>query len=240
MHGTIWLAASPCWRRSAVVAAIVVAARACGAGRRHSPEERPRWIADGASSAPGSSSGSRSGTVEGAVTGDGLFHEARVRKLVDLGTSTCAPSTSSPTAGSIPGYAFPLWHGFLALVAKLSGLDPSVVVQPRGLAARAARAACVAWEAGVAVFGSAGAGIAVVAAALGALLLRRRARRLVRLARAAGDRGAAAPRAGRVALFFAYANVGRRADLAALAAAFGALALVHPTYALFALIPLGA
>ena len=43
-----------------------------------------------------------------------------------------------------------------------------------------------------------------------------------------------------LALFFSFASAGSRADLAALAAAFGALALVHPTYALFALIPLGA
>ena len=42
-----------------------------------------------------------------------------------------------------------------------------------------------------------------------------------------------------VALFFLWIGSRRRADLAALAAAFGALALVHPTYALFALLPLG-
>ena len=41
-------------------------------------------------------------------------------------------------------------------------------------------------------------------------------------------------------LFFAYAESGRRVDLAGVAVAFGTLALVHPTYALFALLPLGA
>jgi hypothetical protein len=41
-----------------------------------------------------------------------------------------------------------------------------------------------------------------------------------------------------IALFFVYAETGLVADVAALAAGFGALALVHPTYAIFALIPL--
>jgi hypothetical protein len=43
-----------------------------------------------------------------------------------------------------------------------------------------------------------------------------------------------------IALFFGFADSGRAADAAALAALFGALALVHPTYALFALIALAA
>ena len=70
---------------------------------------------------------------------------------------TCAASTSSPTAGCTPGYAFPLWHEFLALVSWFSGVDPGVVV--RHEASLLAPIACaVAWEAGVAVFGSRAAG----------------------------------------------------------------------------------
>ena len=38
----------------------------------------------------------------GAVVGDGLFHEARVRKLVHLGDLHLARSTSSRTEGCIP------------------------------------------------------------------------------------------------------------------------------------------
>ena len=78
-------------------------------------------------------------------------------------TCTCARSTSSPAAACIPGYAFPLWHGFLALIAKVSGLDPSVVVH-REASLLVPLACVVAWEAGVAVFRSATGGIGVLAA----------------------------------------------------------------------------
>src|SRR5581483_5009345 len=101
-------------------------------------------------------------------------------------------------------------------------------------------ACLVAWEAGVALFGTVAGGLSVVAASVGLYCF------------AAGHGGsyvslalpATAARqllvpAG-VALFFAFAASGRAADAAALAALFGALGLVHPTYALFALVPLGA
>ena len=61
--------------------------------------------------------------VEGAVTGDALFHEARVRKLVELGHLHLRSVDELVHGGLHPGYAFPLWHGFLALVTK--------VVRPR-------------------------------------------------------------------------------------------------------------
>ena len=43
-------------------------------------------------------------------------------------TSTSGRVNEFADGGLHPGYAFPLWHGFLALVAKVSGLDPSIVV----------------------------------------------------------------------------------------------------------------
>src|SRR5215471_3595621 len=64
--------------------------------------------------------------VAGAVTGDGLFHLARVRKLVDLGDLHLRTVDEFRDGGLHPGYAFPLWHGLDAMVAKLSGLDPAV------------------------------------------------------------------------------------------------------------------
>ena len=177
--------------------------------------------------------------VAGVVTGDGLFHEGRVRKLLDLPHLHLRSVDELAGGGLHPGYAFPLWHGFLALVAKLSGLDPSVVVNHE--ASLLAPLACVlAWEAGVAVFASAGGGIAVALASVALYCL------------AAGHGGsyvslALPATASRqlfvpavLALFFGFADSGRRADLATLAVAFGALALIHPTYALFALIPLAA
>ena len=95
--------------------------------------------------------------VEGAVTGDGLFHEARVRKLVDLTILHLRSVDEFKDGGLHPGYAFPLWHELLALVSWFSGVDPGVVVrhEPSLLVPLAC---AVTYEAGVAVFGSRGGG----------------------------------------------------------------------------------
>ena len=90
-------------------------------------------------SAAASCSGCCSGASSGVVAGDGLFHLARVRKLVELGDLHLRTVDEFADGGLHPGYAFPLWHGFLALVAKVSGLDPTRGDEPRGLAARADR-----------------------------------------------------------------------------------------------------
>ncbi len=176
--------------------------------------------------------------VAGVVGGDGLFHLARVRKLVELGDLHLRTVGEFADGGLHPGYAFPLWHGFLALVAKVSGLDPTVVMSHE--ASLLVPIAClVAWEAGVAVFGSPAAGFGVLAASLGLYCF------------AAGHGGSYATLAlpgtasrqllvpAAFALFFLYAESRRLPDLGAIAAVFGALALIHPTYALFALLPLG-
>ena len=63
------------------------------------------------------------------VDGDGLFHLARARKLLEL-DGLSLDRVSEFADGSLhPGYAFPLWHGFVALVARLSGEDPELVVR---------------------------------------------------------------------------------------------------------------
>lgn len=168
--------------------------------------------------------------TEGAVTGDGLFHEARVRKLVDLTSLHLRTVDEFKDGGLHPGYAFPLWHGFLAIITWLSGLDPGTVV--RHEPSLLVPIACVvAWEAGTTLFGSPWAGLSVLAAQLAIFcfgpghggsyatmaLPGTAARQLI------------APAA--LALFFSGNRLG-------IAAAFGALTLVHPTYALFLLIPL--
>jgi len=175
--------------------------------------------------------------VSGVVTGDGLFHLARVRKLVELGDLHLRTVNEFVDGGLHPGYAFPLWHGFLALVAEVSGLDPGVVM--RHQSSLLVPIAClVAYESGVAVFGSPASGLSVLAASLALFCF------------AAGHGGSYATlvlpgTASRqllvpasIALFFVWVVSRRWQDLAALAATFGALALVHPTYALFALVPL--
>jgi hypothetical protein len=175
--------------------------------------------------------------VEGAVTGDGLFHEARVRKLVELRHLHLRSVDELVHGGLHPGYAFPLWHGFLALVTRASGLDPSVVLRHEA-SLLVPLAFLVAWEAGVAVFGTATGGYSVLAASVALYCFAAgHGGSYVSLALpATSSRQILVPAV--IALFFIYAESARIPDLAALSVGFGALALVHPTYAVFALIPL--
>ena len=111
-------------------------------------------------------------------------------------TSRSTGSPSSPTAACIPGYAFPLWHGFLALIAKLAGEDPERVVThlPSILAPLAV---LVAFEAGWALFRRTWAAGRDRGRAGRDDRLRAGNGRRVRLPLAPGDVVAPAPRAGR-------------------------------------------
>jgi hypothetical protein len=169
--------------------------------------------------------------------GDDLFHLARVRKLDELGNLSLRAVDEFRDGGLHPGYAFPLWHAFLALVARLGGVDPTGVVLHEA-SVLVPVAFLVAWESGKAVFRSAWGGLAVLAAQVSMFAL------------AAGGGGSytalALPATSSrqllvpalVALFFAYVAERSWTGLATVAVASGALALVHPTYALFVLIPL--
>jgi hypothetical protein len=239
VHGTVTLA---------LVVLVLIGLGAFAAGRRRStrprpvlawPERlRPVW-GYGTVFALGVVLGLLLWRVAGVVSGDGLFHLARIRKLVDLGDLHLRTVDELSGGGLHPGYAFPLWHGFLALVTKLSGLDPSAVVNHE--ASLLVPLACaVAFEAGAAVFGSAAAGLATLSASLALYCFAAgHGGSYVSLALpATASRQLLVPAA--FALFFTFAASGRAADAAAIAAVFGALALVHPTYALFTLVPLGA
>ena len=140
--------------------------------------------------------------------------------------------------GLHPGYAFPLWHAFLALVAKVAFADPADVVlhEPTVLVPLAV---LVAYEAGYAVFrrvtpAAASAGVAVALAAMApghggaytALALPATAARQL-LAPAALGLALAAMRAP------------SRGLLASAGLASLVLAVVHPTYAIFLWIPFG-
>ncbi len=177
--------------------------------------------------------------VSGPLGGDALFHLARVRKLDALGSLSLNAVNEFRDGGLHPGYAFPLWHGFLALVAKLSGLDPAVVVRHEA-SVLVPLAFAVAYEAGVAIFRTVSGGLAVLIAQVGLFAL------------APGHGGfyvalALPPTASRqllvpavVALYFAALHDSRpRRPLAGVAAGGLVLALVHPTYALFLTLPLG-
>jgi hypothetical protein len=172
------------------------------------------------------------------LSGDALFHLARVRKLEVFDDLSLRAVDEFVDGGLHPGYAFPLWHGFLALIAHLAGVDPAVVLRHEA-SILAPLAVLVAYEAGHALFRSRAAAVAVVAAQVG----------LIALAPGSGgaynalalpataSRQLLVPAA--IALFFGYLRDRSRTQLPAIAAAGLSLSLVHPTYAIFLAVPLG-
>jgi len=182
--------------------------------------------------------------VAGEIGGDGLFHLARVRKLEALDGLSLDAVNEFADGGLHPGYAFPLWHAFLALVARVAFLDPADVIlheasvlAPLGL--------LLAYETGWALFRRAGPAVAVMCAAVA----------LTALAPSGGgaytalglpataSRQLLVPAALALALSACAAGTrGRsrsRALLASAAAGSLALAAVHPTYAIFLWLPFG-
>ena len=103
--------------------------------------------------------------VAGVVNGDALFHLGRVRKLVDFGGLHLRTVDEFRDGGLHPGYAFPLWHAFLALVSRLAGVDPTRVMlhEPSAIVPVAF---AVVYESGVALFRSAWLGLGVLAASV--------------------------------------------------------------------------
>ncbi|MCW2976682.1 MAG: hypothetical protein JWM06_1963 [Actinomycetia bacterium] len=176
-------------------------------------------------------------SVEGIVHGDALFHLGRVRKLDDLGALSLRAVDEFKDGGLHPGYAFPLWHGWLALVAKLGGVDPTSVVLHES-SILAPLALVLAFEMGRAVFRSGwlAAGTVLVQGSL--------------IAFAPGGGGAYATLElpgtvarqllvpAVIALFFRFVREPSWPVGVTLGAAGLDLAFVHPTYALFVAIPL--
>jgi Family of unknown function (DUF6541) len=173
----------------------------------------------------------------GDVQGDGLFHVARVRKLVELGDLHPGSLNELVGGGLHPGYAFPLWHAFLGLVAQLGGVDPSLVVQHES-SVLAPLALVVAYEAGFALFRSAALGAAAALAQVALICF------------APGHGGAypslALPATAArqllvpavLALVFTHVRERSRRTLLSAGVAALVLALVHPTYAIFLCLPL--
>ncbi len=171
-----------------------------------------------------------------SVRGDGLFHLARARKLLDLDALSLDRVSEFADGSLHPGYAFPLWHGFLALVAKVAGEDPERVVVhlPSILAPLAV---VVAFEAGWALFRrtwaagvTAGAQVAMIgfAPGMGGAYV------FLSLP-ATSSRQLLAPAA--LALALECVRSPSRGLVASTAAAGLVLAVVHPTYAIFLWIP---
>ena len=193
----------------------------------------PRWRE---ACAAGAALGLALWLVAGERGGDGLFHLGRVQKLLAFDDLSLERVNEFADGGLHPGYAFPLWHGFLALVARLGVAEPADVVEhlPTVLAPYAV---LVAYEAGYALFRSvvpaavsAAAGVALVVMAPG-----NGGAFTVLSLPATASRQLLVPAALALALAFVRAPSWRLA--ASTAAAAFAVAVVHPTYALFLLVP---
>ncbi len=165
--------------------------------------------------------------------GDALFHLARIRKLLELDDLSLHRVVEFSDGGLHPGYAFPLWHGFLALVARLAAVDPALVVEHES-SVLAPLAFLVVFEAGAALFRSSWLAAGVVAAQVALTGLAAGsggAFRSLALPASAGGRLLLAPAV--LALVFAFLREPVIRSLIPVAAAGLVLALVHPTYALF-------
>jgi hypothetical protein len=175
--------------------------------------------------------------VAGEVGGDGFFHLARVEKLLHLGDLSPSRVIEFPDGGLHPGYVFPLWHAFLALVAKVSGASPTEVAVhlPTVLTPICA---IVLFESARAVFGRTVPATAATAAGLALVgLAPGHGGALTALALpATAARQLLVP--ALIAIAFHAVRNPTRAQLATVAAASLVLAAVHPTYAIFVWLPL--
>ena len=171
------------------------------------------------------------------IYGDGLFHLGRVRKLDSFDLTSLNVVDEFKNGGLHPGYAFPVWHSAVAAVARLADVDPATAMLHLP-AILTPLAVVLAYAAGAALFRSYGGGVAVAAAQVG----------LIGFSRAGTgsfDFLALPPTVARaliapalLALVFSLAAGGRRRQVLSISAASIALALVHPTYAFFAAVPL--
>jgi hypothetical protein len=169
----------------------------------------------------------------GDVSGDGLFHLGRVRKLAELDSLSVDAVSEFSDGGPHPGYAFPLWHGVLAMVARVGGVDPALVVQHLA-AVLTPPALLVAYGAGAALFRSWGGGVAVAIAQAAQLGFARAGTGSFAFLALPASVGRVLLAPALLALVFAaMRRDGPRTLYASVAAAGLALAVVHPTYVLF-------
>jgi hypothetical protein len=169
--------------------------------------------------------------------GDSFFHIGRIRKLVDFGSISLRSLDEFRDGGLHPGYAFPLWHGFMALMSKLAGVDPDAAVLHSPTVLLPLSFVLV-YEAGTILFRSRWAGLATVLLQFA----------LLGLAPGHGGSFVSLPLAADasrmlifpalLAVFFAYVREPSWAGLAAIAAAAGALTLTHPPHAALVVIVL--
>ena len=177
--------------------------------------------------------------VQGAFTGDVFFHLGRIRKLDTLGSLSLHNVGEFAHGGLHPGYAFPLWHAWLALVARLAGVDPSSVAAHEA-SVLVPIALVAVFEMGWAIFRSTGLAFAVVLGQLAYKVLAQGHGGVYRFLWEPASVATQLLVPVAIAFFFHFVRRPTWQVGVVLAATSGSLALVHPTYALFLAIPLGA
>jgi hypothetical protein len=175
--------------------------------------------------------------IHGVLAGDSFFHLGRMRKLDALGSLSLHDVGEFAHGGLHPGYAFPLWHGCMAVIARFAGVDPTSVAQHEP-SLLVPLALVLAFEMGWAVFRSTGLAVAVVLAQV--------AFRALAPGHAGNYPNLWQPGEGAtqlilpavVAVFFVLVRRPSWPVALTLAAGSADLALIHPTYALFIALPL--
>ena len=177
--------------------------------------------------------------VQGAFTGDVFFHLGRIRKLETLHSLSLHDVGEFRHGGLHPGYAFPLWHAWLALVARVAGVSPTSVAAHEA-SIIVPIALVLIFEMGWAIFRSVGLAVAVVLAQLAFKVFAPGHGGVYRFLWEPGSFATQLLVPAAIAFFFYFVRKPAWPTGVMLAATSGALALVHPTYALFVAIPLGA
>jgi hypothetical protein len=168
----------------------------------------------------------------GQVQGDALFHLGRVRKLTDFGSLSLRAVDEFRDGGLHPGYAFPLWHGWLALVGKVTALDPTQVVLHEA-SLLVPLALVLAYELGREVFRSASLGVATMLAQVGIIALAPGNGGAYRSLELPGTTSRQLLVPAATILFFRFVRAPSWPRALTLALAATAIGFVHPTYALF-------
>lgn len=177
--------------------------------------------------------------VQGAFTGDVFFHLGRIRKLETLHALSLHDVGEFRHAGLHPGYAFPMWHAWLALVARLAGVSPTSVAAHEA-SILVPIALVLVFEMGWAIFRSVGLAVAVVLTQLAFKVFAAGHGGVYRYLWEPGSVATQLLVPAAVAFFFYFVRKPTWPTAVMLAATSASLSLVHPTYALFLAIPLAA
>ena len=175
--------------------------------------------------------------VAGGVTGDAIFHLGRIRKLDTLDSLSLHAVDEFANGGLHPGYAFPLWHGWLALVARLAGVDPTAVVVHES-SVLVPMALVLAFEMGIAAFRSVWLGLVVMLAEVATIALAPGSGGAYAVLEQPGTAARQLFVPAATALFFLFVRSPSWPLALTLGLAAADLSLVHPTYALFLAIAL--